>query len=137
MGSFDAQVVRKWSLNTGQEVQVYQNDIIRPESLPNSTLITDDDNFQPTAGCYLWRTQVGTFAHVGDGPRGWVTPLTLSADGKFVVLPGVNNAALIDVSETQRLNSLLSFEGKLRAACILNNKVLMINSAGGLFINKV
>jgi hypothetical protein len=29
----------------------------------------------------------------------------------------------------------LPFEGKMRAACILENRILIVNSAGKLFIN--
>jgi hypothetical protein len=73
---------------------------------------------------------------VGDGPRGWISPIALSGDRKFALLPGMDNGALVDISESQRLNTLLPFEGKLRAACILENEVLMVNSEGKIFMSK-
>jgi WD40 repeat protein len=137
LGTFNHQIIRKWSFETGQEIVIYQSEIARPESLPSSTLAADNrDRFLPMAGCYLWRTRAGPFLHVGDGPRGWVTPLTLSIDSESVVLPGTPEAALIDLGNAQRLVSLLPFEGKLRASCILSNQILMLNSSGRLFIHE-
>ena len=88
-------------------------------------------------GCNLWHTNAGLFTHIGDGPRGWATPITLSADSKLVVIPGMNNAALIDLSKGQKIVSIFPFEGRLRASRILANQFLMANSAGKLFINKI
>ena len=137
LGSFKNQVIIKWSLDTGQKIQVYQNNIVRPDQVPSSTLKTNNEDFQPVSGCYLWRTEAGTFAHVGDGPRGWVTPIALSNNGKFTVIPGMNNAALIDLESGQSVISVLPFEGRLRASCILDDQILIVNSAGRLFINKL
>jgi len=137
LGTFGQQVIRRWSLETGQELRAYQNDIIRPESLPSPTVISNShDSFRPVAGCYLWHTAAGNFIHVGDGPRGWVTPLTLSNAGDSIVIPGVAEAALIDLDTPQRLVSLLPFEGKLRASCILSSQILMLNSSGKLFVSE-
>ncbi len=133
--SFEKQVVRRWSLHTGKEVQAYQSGVKRPEIIPDPAVIRAR-NFQPTGGCYLHRTPEGVFTHVGDGPRGWVSPIARSRDGKFVLLPGRDNAALVDISESQRLISLMPFDGKLRAACILETEVLMINSEGKIYLSK-
>lgn len=137
LGTFQHQTIRKWSLETGQEIVAYQNEIARPESLPSSTVVTDNrERFLPMAGCNLWRTKAGNYLHVGDGPRGWVTPLTLSTDGKSTVIPGMPEAALIDLSNAQKLVSLLPFEGKLRASCILPNQILLLSASGRLFIHE-
>jgi WD40 repeat protein len=137
LGTFRHQIIRKWSLDTGQEIAAYQAEIARPESLPSPTVVTDNrDRFLPMAGCYLWRTRAGNFLHLGDGPRGWVTPLTVSTDGESVVLPGMPEAAMIHVTNGQRLVSLMPFEGKLRASCILSNQVLMLSASGRLFIHE-
>jgi WD40 repeat protein len=135
-GTFDQQRIRAWSLETGQELPGYQNNVVRPEIVPGATLFSSSqDSFRPTAGCFLWRNTAGNFIHVGDGPRGWVTPLNLSNDGGSIVIPGIANAALIDLGTPQSLLTLMPFEGKLRASCILSNKVLMLNSSGKLFIS--
>ncbi len=129
-------MIRRWSLETGQELPGYQNDIIRPEFVPSATLNSiNQDSFHPVAGCYLWRNDAGNFAHVGDGPREWITPLKLSNDGDSFVIPGSANAALIDLAPSQRLRCILPFEGKLRASCILSNQTLMSNSTGKLYIS--
>jgi WD40 repeat protein len=130
------QRVRVWSLETGQELPGYQTNIARPEIVPDSKpFFSGQVDFHPTAFCYLWRTKAGNFAHVGDGPRGWITPLTVSNDGSSIVIPGEGNAALIDLALPQRLLSIRPFEGKLRASCILTNQTLMLNSAGKLYIS--
>jgi WD40 repeat protein len=137
VGTFQHQIIRKWSLDTGQEIVAYQADIARPESLPSSTVVTDNrDRFLPMAGCYLWRTRAGNFLHLGDGPRGWVTPLTFSTDGESIALPGMPGAAMIQVTNAQRLVALMPFEGKLRASCILSNQNLMLSASGRLFIHE-
>ncbi len=137
LGAFPQQNMRKWSLETGQETACYQNNFDRPESVPGADLITShQDIFHPVAGCYLWRGMAGSFVHVGFGPRGWVTTLTLSHDATSIVVPGQANAALIDLEPTQRLRALMPFTGKLRASCILPNQVLMLNSTGDLYIHR-
>jgi WD40 repeat protein len=134
VGSFKHQIIRTWSLETGQEMHGYQSDITRPESLPSAQFFTENfSRFQPRAGGYLWRTSAGNFVHVGDGPRGWVTPLTLHHGSQCVVLPGLTGAAVIDLQESQRLIALLPFEGMLRASCILPDQIRMLNSSGKLF----
>ena len=136
LGTFKQQVVRRWSLETGQESPAYRNDIIGPEFLPSPTVTFNSHNsFRSRAGCYLWRTTAGNFVHVGDGPRGWVTLLTLSNDGDIIVIPGLGEAALIDLESSQELISLFPFEGKLRASCILSNQILLLDSSGKLFVS--
>lgn len=136
-GSFNGQIIRQWSLHTGQEIHVYQSDILRPEFVPDVSVNSDKESFRPTAGCYLWRTPGGTFTHIGDGPRGWAIPITLSSDGKTTIIPGVDAAALIDVHETPRILALLPFEGKLRATRVVGEHIFMLNSTGHLFIHKI
>ena len=136
LGTFRQQRIRVWSLETGQELSGYQNNVVRPEIVPGEILFSSSqDSFRPTAGCYLWRITAGNFIHVGDGPRGWVTPLTLSKDGSSIIIPGIANAALIDLATPQRLLCIMPFEGKLRASCILSNQILMLNSSGKLFVS--
>jgi WD40 repeat protein len=136
LGTFHQQMIRRWSLETGQELPGFQNDIIRPEFVPSETLISiNQESFRPVAGCYLWRNITGNYVHVGDGPCGWVTPLNLSNEGGSIVIPGIANAAVIELAPAQRLIFIMPFEGKLRASCILSNQILMLNSSGKLFIS--
>lgn len=129
------QTIRRWSLETGQELPGYQNEITRPDSLPSNKLYDDNqDRFQPTAGCSLWRTTAGSFLHIGSGPRGWAAPLIHSTDGESIVVPGMVGGALIEMGDIQRLVALLPFKGELSASCILPDKVLVLNSAGQLFV---
>ncbi len=103
--------------------------------MPGPALASHKDVLHPVAGCSLWRNDAGNFAHVGDGPRGWITPVTLSSDGNSIVIPCRENAALIDLTTSQELITLMPFEGRLRASCILPDQVLMLNSAGRLFVS--
>jgi WD40 repeat protein len=132
--SIDHQVIARYSLETGQELPACRASIARPERVPSLVRLTKlAEAFVPTAGCYLWRTRGGSFVHVGDGPRGWATPLALADDGASIVIPGTTNAALIDLANGQRIVSLAHFEGRLKASRILPERVLLVNSAGALF----
>jgi WD40 repeat protein len=135
LGTFRHQRIGVWDLETGQELPGYQSDIIRPEVVPSIYIIASSQiRSQPTAACNLWRNPWGNFIHVSTGMRGWVSPLALSEDGNFIVVPGTENAALIDLTDGQRLVATGPFTGKLRASRILPNQTLLLNSAGELFI---
>jgi hypothetical protein len=137
LGTFPQQEIRRWSLRTGEELQGYQNDIVKPEGVPGAALeSSNQDIFRPVAGCYIWRTVAGNFTHVGFGPRGWVTPLMLSENGDSIVVPGRESAALIDLAPSQNLRILMPFTGKMQASCILQNQILMLNSLGELYISR-
>ena len=75
-------------LNSGRS-PVYRAPITRPERMPPADLALGAG---VRAGCYLWRTEQGAFLHQGDGPRGWVQPLSLSPTGR-VVVPAEEGAA--------------------------------------------
>lgn len=137
IGSYTGQILIKWNLQSGDEAEVVQADILRPELLPSHLPENQSSvRFEPRAGGYLWRTEFGNFVHTGDGPRGWVSPLNLSKDGLFVVIPGVDQAALLNIEESQRYVSFFPFEGQLRASCVLTDKILFTNSSGKVFSYK-
>jgi hypothetical protein len=86
----------------------------------------------PASG-YLWRTAGGNFIHVGDGPRGWATPLRLLSGGRFLVLPCRESAVVVDLESEPQIVAEFPFEGRLRATEIAGDKVLAVNSSGRMF----
>jgi WD40 repeat protein len=128
--TMDAQRIGAWSLEDGMFLRWYEADIARPDQMLTPNLIRQ---IQPMALGYLWRSPSGNYVHIGNGPRGWATSLRLSDDGRLIAIPCVDGAALVDLDETPRLVSLLPFEGRMRASCIAQNRVLMVNSAGRVF----
>jgi WD40 repeat protein len=124
------QVVDVWCLESGRLLARLQADIARPDVIPDRRL-TEQGAF--TAGGYLWRTIAGNLIHVGDGPRGWATPLRLSVDSKLVILPCPDRAALVALDREPRIVTEFAFEGRLRASCIARDCVLALNSVGKVF----
>jgi WD40 repeat protein len=105
--------------------------VARPEFVPAKTLPTA---LLAVAGAFLWHGPTGRFVHTGDGPRGWVTPISLSNNGKWTIVPLRSGVALIDLSgPVQRLVRILPFEGRLRATQITEDFALAVNSAGKVF----
>ncbi|MCP3138599.1 WD40 repeat domain-containing protein [Pyxidicoccus xibeiensis] len=115
-------------LSTGKR-QTWLAPIPRYEQLPSSELAQ-------RAGirnvCALWRTAWGRFTHQSDGPRGWVQPAHLSADGR-VALPTRTGAVVLDVTEAPRVVASVPFEGKLRAGRVVGDSVVLVNEQGKVF----
>jgi hypothetical protein len=105
-------------------------EIPRPVSLFNEAIL---QQIQPTAGAALWRGPGGPYLYIGDGPRGWATPLTLSVDWRETVVPCREGAALITLEPAPQLIQLLPFTGRLRASCITDEYVTLLNAEGTLF----
>jgi WD40 repeat protein len=128
-GSDHFQQVCVWSLEDGRLLQRYSAPIDRPEVVPGPLA----KEIQATAGVRLWRWAGGPYLLQGDGPRGWITPLALSADRREMVIPGESGAALIELGPPLRVLCRMPFEGRLRASLVLPDRVLMVNSAGTVF----
>lgn len=131
IGTYNNQVLLKYSLRTATEPEIIQAEILRPEFLPSNSL--DFQDFEPKSGGYLWRTAFGNFSHIGDGPRGWVSPLCVSENGEFAIIPGKDKAALLKINPTQKCDLYFPFEGRMRAGCILERKIYLVNSNGRIF----
>jgi len=128
--TFGVQQVGVWSLDDGRFVGRAAADIPRPESLFSEAML---QQIQPTAGAALWRGPGGSYLYIGDGPRGWTTPLALSADRRETVVPCRAGAALIALEPAPQLVQLLPFTGRLRASCITAEYVVLVNDEGTLF----
>jgi hypothetical protein len=81
---------------------------------------------------HLWRTEYGCFLHQGDGPRGWVEPLSLSARGE-VVVPIEGGAAIVGVVSEPTVLGATAFEGRLRASRVTDDEVVLVNDEGRVF----
>jgi hypothetical protein len=127
--SFGMQRVGVWSLDDGLFLGWAEADIPRPEPLFNAALL---QQVQPTASGALWRGQDGTYLHLGDGPRGWITPLACSADRRMMILPCRSGAALIEFDPEPRLLQVIPFNGRLRASCITATEAMVVNGAGSI-----
>jgi WD40 repeat protein len=115
-----------WYLQTGRVWHDWE-DHQDNNRIPNRRLA---QQIRPAAGAFLWNGPGTRFVHVGDGPRGWATPLSLSDDERLTLVPAANSLALIDLSDDQRVLSLMPFEGRLRATRIAAEYALAVNSAG-------
>lgn len=119
-----------YSLETGKRVGLFRPSISFPESPFTEEILYQ---FEPVASALLWRGPGGPYLHGGDGPRGWVTPLRLSGSGKYTVVPGETEGAVVDVSAVPKLITTFPFEGQLRDSCVLQDRVLAVNSRGQIF----
>ena len=128
--TFGIQQVGIWSLDDGGFLGWVAADIPRPDSLFSEALL---QQIQPTAGAALWRAAGGPYLYIGDGPRGWAAPLTLSADRRETVVPCRAGAALIALEPAPQLVQLLPFTGRLRASCITDEDVVLVNDEGTLY----
>ncbi len=122
--------VDSFCLQTGCKRKSYSPPILFPDS-PLPTMV--NEKIEPTASGYLWRVPGGPYIHTGDGPRGWVTKLQISSDGKYIVIPGRSKAAVVDITGDPKIISTFPFEGQLRDSRILQDKVVLVNSQGKIF----
>jgi WD40 repeat protein len=123
------QGLARFELDTGRLLGAWTAPIPRPEPLPSRQLARQA---ALRAGAMLWRTPHGTFLHLGDGPRGWIDRLQLSAHFE-VAIPAGEGAALVVLAPEPTLLGMVPFEGKLRASLFLEGEVLLVNHAGQLF----
>jgi len=138
IGAYGNQTLLKWSLQTAGEPEMIQAGIVRPELMPSRAADAQNPvEFEPRAGAYLWRTEFGNFFHVGDGPRGWVTPFCVSTDGSIAVIPGTVQAGLLGIEPAQRYISFFPFEGRMRAGCLLEGEIRLVNSNGRVFTGQI
>lgn len=122
------QTFYKVDLTTGT-ARGFKPQLDRPEYVPNSQLSKE---FNYRCGAALWRGFGGPYVHITDGPRGWTTPIHISLDQKFVVLPGQGEIAVISIADEQSIRARLPFEGRLRAAYVDHEKVMAVDSKGKL-----
>lgn len=134
------QVFSRIDLTTGSLSQ-FQPPLDRPEFVPNSK---QDQGIVARAGALLWRQFGGPYVHVSDGPRGWVTPIHISADQKLAVIPCYGEVVVLSLEEEEGNKggeeliqkpydkARLPFEGRLRAAYVDNEKVMAVDSKGKL-----
>lgn len=122
--------IEEWSLTSGSLVRRIQSDMLRPLHFPTRKL---SGRIRAQAGANVWQYSGQNFIHVGDGPRGWVTPMSLSVDGQLIVLPCADGAAIVTVDKHPKLISIVPFKGKLRASWFTGEKAKLVNSAGQLF----
>jgi WD40 repeat protein len=126
------QTFYKVDLTTGT-ASSFKPQLDRPEYVPNSLLRKE---FNCRSGAALWRGFGGPYVHITDGPRGWATPIHISLDQKFVVLPGQGEIAVISIAEEQSIRARLPFEGRLRAAYVDDEKIMAVDSKGKLIAKK-
>ena len=120
----------RFSLVDGQLKRELVAEIPRPERVPTLALAKESEI---RGGAMMWRVGVDAFLHQSDGPRGWVEPLQLSADG-IVAVPCADGAAVLRV-EHDRVVCIdtIPFEGKLRAGRQVGDEFLLLNETGRLF----
>jgi WD40 repeat protein len=119
----------RFDLDTGEKQGTWIAPIPRPEYVPTPAVARETD---VRVGAALWRTEYGMFTHQSDGPRGWIEPVKLSP-AQEVVLPALGGAAIVSVASEQSVLGLVPFEGKLRAARIVDGEALLVNETGKLF----
>jgi WD40 repeat protein len=124
------QHVRLWSLDDGTLLGKHAAPIARPRSLFSLEIMVA---LKSTAGAAVWDGPGDPYLYIGDGPRGWATPLPQSADRRLVIMPGRNDAGLIVLSEPPQLVQRLPFGGRLRAGCITDQQVLLLNADGVVY----
>jgi len=122
--------IDQWSLVDGSHSRRIRADLPRPLSLPSDEL---QRRIEAKAGAHVWQYSGQNFIHLGDGPRGWVTPLSLSVDGQLIALPCADGAAIVKVDERPQLISTMPFEGQLRGSWLTAERAWLVNSAGQLF----
>jgi WD40 repeat protein len=130
IGVTNGRNVALWSIEDGDPIDFFEPSIQSPRQVPDGKLATQ---LQATAGGLLWEGPSAKFVHVGDGPRGWATPISLSDDGRLALIPTAKGLALIDVDGEQRVVSVLPFEGRLRATRITKEFAFAVNSAGKIY----
>jgi WD40 repeat protein len=122
--------IEQWSLIDGSLTRRIQPEIPRPLRLPTSQLHKE---IRAEAGASVWQHAGQNFIHLGDGPRGWVTPIALSVDGRLIALPCAKAVAIVTVDEQPRLIQRVPFRGQLRASWCTAEKAKLVNSSGELF----
>jgi len=70
-----------YCLSDGRRLSIHEPAIDRPTLVPSSSVK------DATAGAALWRAPGGPYLYSGDGPRGWATPLQLSAGRNHMLVP--------------------------------------------------
>jgi dipeptidyl aminopeptidase/acylaminoacyl peptidase len=123
------QGVARYDLSSGRPLGRIEAALPRPEWVPPQEL---GEALELRVGAALWRTDGGTFLHQTDGPRGWVQPLTLSADQRLVI-PSREGAAVLDVSGAPCLVGMVPFHGKMRAGRVVGDQVVLVNEEGRFF----
>ena len=122
------QAIEEWNFETGKHITTHVQDFPQPEIVPPS----DVAQKLKLGGNYVWMTEFGNFVHMGDGPRGWVTPIRTSVDGCYVTMPGEFQAALIAIPENKVI-AKCDFRGNLRASICSGKSMMLINSQGEFF----
>ncbi|NIM17418.1 MAG: hypothetical protein GTO45_35900 [Candidatus Aminicenantes bacterium] len=77
-----------------------------------------------------WEGPGGPYLHIGEGPRGWQVPQKISPDKKLTIVQTENGADLITFDDNSKILKHIPFKERMRASCILDDKVLIVNSKG-------
>jgi hypothetical protein len=119
--------ITEYSLGNGELLQRVEPELDRPRSVPDAKLAAE---IQAVAGVAVWDGPSGRYVHLGFGPRGWVTPFSLSRDGRMIVVPCRGNAAVVSLDGETQIVGRVPFEGTMRASHVDDSRVSTINSKG-------
>ncbi len=123
------QALARIDLTTGS-ISRFQPQLNRPDYVPNSE---QNKDIVACSGALLWRQFGGPYVHIGDGPRGWATPIHTSFDQNLVVIPCHLEVVVLSLEkEEPHIRARLPFDGRLRAAYVDNEKVMAVDSTGKL-----
>jgi len=122
----------RMSLSTEGSAEAIEPSIPRPAYFPKVHVARE---IQAMAVAYLWTAPGGPYLHMGDGPRGWATPLRLSNDNKFVLVPCYQSAKLMPIDENNSDGEPMTipFQGKFRAGRVTDTHIVAVNEKGELF----
>jgi WD40 repeat protein len=122
----------RMSLSTEDNTELVEPSIPRPAFFPEVAVARA---MRALAGAYLWQAPGGPYVHIGDGPRGWATPLRLSNDGKSVLIPCYDNARLVPVDDGDGNGApeQIPFKGKFRAGRVTDTHIFAVNEKGEVF----
>ena len=122
----------RMSLSTAGNTELVEPSIPRPSYFPDVGLARE---IKALAVAYLWSAPGGPYVHIGDGPRGWATPLRLSNDAKSVLIPCYDCARLMLIEEGEDNGTLVQipFKGKFRAGRVTDTQIFAVNEKGELF----
>jgi WD40 repeat protein len=121
--------VMRFDLGSGKALGVWKAAIPSPEVIPSGALVSQA-HFR--LGVDLWRTEHGCFLHQGDGPRGWVEPLSLSESGELAI-PVEGGAAVVRILPEPAILAVVPFEGRMRASRVTDEEIVLANDDGRIF----
>ncbi len=128
------QIVRLWSLDTGQIVETYQANTLRPTPMISEELaIQADSVIRANTRRYVWHLYDHIFHHQGRIYDGWIPRDSHSDDG-YIVIPTYQGASLVSIRDIPMLISDLPYKGKYHSSCVTDKDIRLINQAGEIHI---